>query len=73
MHNQNKDLLTTEQDCHWRVHRDPERSLIMTGTGIFYLCLILDLFMLQNTVVYPVHEYTDIYVCICAAFPNRAI
>lgn len=45
----------------------------MTGTGIFYLCLILDLFMLQNTVVYPVHEYTDIYVCVCAAFPNRAI
>lgn len=45
----------------------------MTGTGIFYLCLILDLFMLQNTIVYPVHEYADIYVCVCAAFPNRAI
>ena len=38
-----------------------------------YLCLTLDLFMLQNTALCPVHEYMNICMWVCEALPNRAL
>lgn len=53
--------------------RSPDRPLTTTGLVSSYLCLTLDLFMLQSTAGFPVHEYTNICVWACEALPNRAL
>lgn len=58
----------------WRPHdelsRDHQPLLEVASSS---LCLALDLFMLQNTALCPVHEYMNIFMWICEALPNRAL
>lgn len=58
----------------WRPYREISRDhqplLEVVSSSV---CLTLDLFMLQNTALCPVHEYMNICMWICEALPNRAL